>query len=89
LWKYSRHPNYFGQICIWWGIFIPILSLASPPFWTISGALGITALFNFYSIPAMEKHLAAKRPSYRVYMQQVSRCIPMPRFKIKEVSKKE
>ncbi|KAL4483920.1 hypothetical protein ABPG72_013926 [Tetrahymena utriculariae] len=76
LWKYSRHPNYFGQITIWWGIFISLFGSTNPQLWTVTGAMSITCLFNFYSVPAMEKYLSQKKPSYKLYQKTVSRLIP-------------
>ncbi|EAS04831.2 phospholipid methyltransferase (macronuclear) [Tetrahymena thermophila SB210] len=83
LWKYSRHPNYFGQITIWWGIFISLLGSTNPPLWTVIGAVSITCLFNFYSVPAMEKYLSQKKPSYKLYQKTVSRLIPWFRKNLK------
>lgn len=55
LWRYSRHPNYFGEVTQWWGIFI--LALSSPGGWTmVIGPLAITVLILFVSgIPLLEK----------------------------------
>ncbi len=79
LWKYSRHPNYLGEVCLWWGFFI----MATPVFnlLTIAGALAITLLFVFISIPLMEKRMAG-RPGYAEYKKQVSRILLLPRRKI-------
>ena len=55
LWKYSRHPNYFGEVVMWWGIFI--IAVASPKgFYTLISPLLITNMILFYSgIPLLEK----------------------------------
>ncbi|HEY7126616.1 MAG TPA: DUF1295 domain-containing protein [Ktedonobacterales bacterium] len=76
LWLYSRHPNYFGEVSFWWGLFL--FGLAADPsfWWTIIGPLAMLALFLFLSIPLMEKHLLAKRPGYVEYQQQVSAFVP-------------
>ena len=59
LWKYSRHPNYLGEITFWWGVYV--LSLAThPPAYYISGAIIVTLLFLFISIPMMEKRMKNK-----------------------------
>jgi steroid 5-alpha reductase family enzyme len=74
LWKYSRHPNYLGEILIWVGIFIAALhnfSLLSLP-----GVLLIIFLFTAISIPMMEKHLLAKSPQYEDYRRRVKPLIP-------------
>ena len=59
LWKYSRHPNYLGEITFWWGVYV--LSVAAhPPTYYISGAIAITLLFLIISIPMMEKRMKNK-----------------------------
>ena len=59
LWKYSRHPNYLGEISFWWGVYV--LSLAThPPTYYISGAIVVSLLFFFISIPMMEKRMKNK-----------------------------
>jgi steroid 5-alpha reductase family enzyme len=85
LFSYSRHPNYFGEICFWWGLFIFGISADSTYWWTIIGPLSITLLFIFISIPIMEKHNAKKRSSYAEYMKKVSFLIPWKRkIKVKK-----
>ncbi|KAM3135009.1 hypothetical protein pb186bvf_012833 [Paramecium bursaria] len=76
LWRYSRHPNYFGECMFWWGIFIMALGLNLSNWFTIIGPLTLQGLFLFFSIPAMEKHLLAKRPTYKLQQQRVSAFIP-------------
>jgi steroid 5-alpha reductase family enzyme len=76
LWSLSRHPNYFGEVLFWWGLFL-FVPLASPGFWwTVAGAVAISALFQGISIPLMERHLLARHPSYREYQRHVSRFFP-------------
>ena len=55
LWKLSRHPNYFGEILSWWGLFIIALGFGLEFWWTGIGALTITLMFLFISIPMLEK----------------------------------
>ncbi|KAI4453653.1 3-oxo-5-alpha-steroid 4-dehydrogenase [Holotrichia oblita] len=78
LWRYSRHPNYFGEILIWWGVL-----LASMPNFNrlaVVGAPLITCLFIFISIPMMEKHIIKNRPDYSEYRKKVvSPIIPFLR----------
>lgn len=76
LWKYSRHPNYFGEVLFWWGIYL-FVPASNPSYsWTIIGAVAMTVLFIFISIPMMEKHLMEKYPDYVQYQNQVSALIP-------------
>ena len=76
LWSFSRHPNYFGEVLFWWGLFLFALAAAPAYWWVIVGPLAILMLFVFASIPLMEKHLLEKRPDYTLYQQRVSPFVP-------------
>jgi steroid 5-alpha reductase family enzyme len=78
LWAYSRHPNYFGEVMFWWGLFLFGLAADLGYWWTIIGPILITFLFAFISIPLMEKRSLERRPGYR----EITRIIPtfFPRF---------
>lgn len=80
LWKYSRHPNYFGEITQWWGVFI--VALTVPLGWlTIVGPALITYLICFVSgIPLAEKGLQG-RSGWKEYKNRTSILIPMPRWR--------
>lgn len=78
LWKYSRHPNYFGEVSFWWGLFLFALAADVSFWWVIIGPLCILALFLFLSIPLMERHLLQRRPGYALYRQRVSAFVPWP-----------
>lgn len=67
LWRYSRHPNYFGECMYWWGLYIMALSYGTTYLWTAIGAIAIQALFLSFSIPNMEEHLISSRPTYASY----------------------
>jgi steroid 5-alpha reductase family enzyme len=76
LWSLSRHPNYFGEVLFWWGLFL-FVPLAYPNFWwVIVGPVAILLLFLGISIPLMERHLLAGHPNYIEYQQRVSRFFP-------------
>jgi steroid 5-alpha reductase family enzyme len=84
LWRYSRHPNYFGEILVWWGLFayaIPFLQGAA--FAVVAGPVFITVLLLFVSgIPLLEKSADAKLgdgPAYREYKRRTSILVPLPR----------
>lgn len=76
LWTYSRHPNYFGEIMFWWGLYIFALAADSSYWWTIVGPLSITVLFLVISIPIMDKRNLDRRPGYDEHMKKVSALIP-------------
>jgi steroid 5-alpha reductase family enzyme len=77
LWRYSRHPNYFGEICQWWGL--GLIALAGGAWWALAGPVLITVLLLRVSgIALTEKDIAARRPSYRDYLRRTSALIPWP-----------
>ena len=76
LWSVSRHPNYFGEISFWWGLFFFALSADFSYWWMIVGPVAMTILFVFLSIPMMEKRLKKKHPEYEKYKKEVSSLIP-------------
>lgn len=79
LWGWSRHPNYFGELSFWWGLMLFGLAAAPDAWpWLIPGALAMTAMFVFASIPLMDKRSLERRPAYADYMRQVSALIPLP-----------
>lgn len=80
LWRYSRHPNYFGEICFWWGIYFHALASKWEFFYTIIGAIIITLLFVYISIPLMEERSLKKRPQYKETIRTTSMIIPLPKF---------
>lgn len=76
VWSVSRHPNYFGEVLFWWGLYL-FVPLAAPGFWwVIVGPITITLLFLGVSIPLMERHLLTSHPTYREYQRRVSRFLP-------------
>ena len=66
LWKHGRHPNYFGEIQMWWGVWIMYVSLHRID-WHVLAPVAMTALFLFISIPMMEKRQLARKPGYADY----------------------
>ena len=89
LWNYSRHPNYLGEITVWWGVFIVMLPFA-PQYWFLgAGAVFVTALFNVVSIPLMEKRQLARRPDYADYRKTTSRLLILPHKRGAQKSKEQ
>lgn len=68
LWKHGRHPNYFGEILMWWGIWVQWAGHSLD--WTIAGAIAITALFLGISIPLMESRQMKNKPGYAEYRKE-------------------
>jgi steroid 5-alpha reductase family enzyme len=81
LWAYTRHPNYFGELLFWWGLYF--FALAADPgsyWWTFIGPLAISVMFSFVSIPLLEERNLRRRPEYAEHQRKVSSCIPwLPR----------
>jgi steroid 5-alpha reductase family enzyme len=77
VWRYTRHPNYFGEICFWVGLWLFGLA-AGGPWWTALGPLAMVGLFVLASIPLMERHLAARRAGWPEHVQRTSMLIPWP-----------
>ena len=69
LWKHGRHPNYFGEILFWWGIWIMYVPFGGID-WFILGPMAMTALFLGISIPLMEQRQLANKPGYAEYRRQ-------------------
>jgi len=76
LWAFSRHPNYFGEVSFWWGLFLFALAADPGAWWSGVGAAAITALFVFASIPLLDRRSAARRPAYAEHMKRVSALVP-------------
>ena len=79
LWAWSRHPNYFGELAFWWGLML--FGLAAAPdqwLWVVPGALAMTAMFVFVSIPFMDQRSVERRPAYAEHMRRVSALVPLP-----------
>lgn len=69
LWKHGRHPNYFGEVQMWWGVWIMYASLNGVD-WLILAPLAMTALFLFISIPLMEHRQLQNKPGYAEYRKK-------------------
>lgn len=76
LWAYSRHPNYFGEVSFWVGLFLFAIARAPEYYWTGIGTLSMIILFVFISIPMMDERHKATRIGYEEHMKRVSGLIP-------------
>ena len=78
LWRYSRHPNYFGELCTWWGIWL-IAADAGMGLWSLPGPLLLTfLLLRVSGAPTTEPHLQRTKPGYEAYRERTSAFIPWP-----------
>lgn len=75
LWKYSRHPNYLGEISFWLGAYLSMLPYSFDYWYYGCGFLSIALLFNIVSIPLMEKRQLSRRPQYSDYKKETSRLL--------------
>lgn len=83
LWKYSRHPNYLGEISFWIGVYLAMLPYAIEYWYYGIGALGMVILFNVVSIPLMEKRQLKRRPEYSEYKKETSRLLILPKKRVR------
>jgi steroid 5-alpha reductase family enzyme len=77
LWRYSRHPNYLGEIGFWWGLWLFGLAAAPSWWWTVLGPVVMVLLFAFVSVPLMDRRSLRRRPSYAAYMRRVPALLPV------------
>ncbi|MEI7521054.1 MAG: DUF1295 domain-containing protein [Thermoleophilia bacterium] len=78
LWRYTRHPNYFGDFLVWWGIFL-IAAESGAGAWGVAGPLLMTLLLVKVSgAGLLEKDIAVRRPGYADYVRRTSGFIPRP-----------
>jgi len=79
LWRYSRHPNYLGEMLVWWSLFL--FGLAVDPGWArwaVGAPIAMTAMFLFVSIPMIEKRSLERRANYQRVIDETSMLIPLP-----------
>ena len=76
LWKYSRHPNYLGEITMWWGVALSVVSVFPDCWYLIAGALSNTLLFLIVSIPMADGKQSAK-PGFDEYKKETRTLFPI------------
>ena len=78
LWRYTRHPNYFGNACLWWGLWL--VACDAPGLWwtAIGPALMTMLLLKVSGVALLEKTLKADKPGYADYQRRTSSFIPWP-----------
>ncbi len=75
LWRFTRHPNYFGDFCVWWGLFT--ISLGAAAFWTVGSPLLMSLLLMKVSgVSLLEKNIEERRPAYAEYKRRTNAFFP-------------
>ncbi|MBW2495270.1 MAG: DUF1295 domain-containing protein [Deltaproteobacteria bacterium] len=78
LWRYTRHPNYFGDFCVWWGIFLVAVSAPWGPYAIASPVLMAFLLMRVSGVPLLERGISERRPGYADYIRRTSAFFPRP-----------
>lgn len=78
LWRYCRHPNYFGECLLWWGFFLLALGAGAPAWLAVSPLLMTVLLLKVSGVPLLEEDLARRRPGYRAYVARTNAFLPWP-----------
>lgn len=75
LWRYTRHPNYFGEFCVWWGFYL--IALAGGGWWGIVSPLLMSLLLlRISGVTLLEKDIGERRPAYRSYIDHTNAFFP-------------
>jgi steroid 5-alpha reductase family enzyme len=76
LWARSRHPNYFGEMMFWWGLWLFALAAGPGNTWTGVGALAITLMFHVVSLRLLQTRMLERRPAYAQRIRSVPAFVP-------------
>lgn len=77
LWRYSRHPNYFGEFCIWWGFFL--IALGAGAWWSVVSPLLMSLLlWRVSGVRLLERDIGERRPGYAAYAARTNAFFPGP-----------
>lgn len=75
LWRWTRHPNYFGDFCVWWGLYC--VALAAGAWWSVAGPLVMSVLLMRVSgVTLLEKDIGERRPAYADYIRRTNAFFP-------------
>jgi steroid 5-alpha reductase family enzyme len=78
LWRYTRHPNYFGEFCIWWAFWL--FAVASGAWWTVFSPFIMSfLLLRVSGVAMLEKTIQDRRPEYAEYVRNTNAFFPGPR----------
>ena len=76
LWRYTRHPNYFGDACAWWGIWL-VAAETSTGLWSVVGPMLLTwTLAKWSGAPTIEGKMTRTKPGYANYVARTSSFVP-------------
>jgi steroid 5-alpha reductase family enzyme len=79
LWRYTRHPNYFGDACVWWGLYLVATGAGGWAWAAVVGPVVMTTLLRRVSgVTLLEKDMADRRPGYTDYVRRTSPFVPRP-----------
>ena len=78
LWRYTRHPNYFGDACVWWGLWLIAAQQWQGLVTVLSPVLMTWTLTRKTGKPTLEKDIADRRPGYKEYVERTSGFVPLP-----------
>jgi steroid 5-alpha reductase family enzyme len=76
LWRFTRHPNYFGDFCVWWGLYL--VAVDAGAWWSIVSPLVMTILLTRVSGKDLLEKSMSKRPGYTEYVERTSGFFPLP-----------
>ena len=77
VWRHARHPNYLGEILMWWGVYTVLVSVRFDLWYLGLGALVNTLMFLFISIPMAETRMAGYKEGFERYVQETNRLLPI------------
>ncbi len=76
-WRYTRHPNYFGEFCIWWGFWL--MAVSAGAWWSLPGPALLTfLLLRVSGVRLLEKDIGKRRPQYADYVLKTNAFFPGP-----------
>jgi steroid 5-alpha reductase family enzyme len=78
LWRYTRHPNYFGDTCVWWGIALVAAETGIGAIGIVGAVVMTVLLVRVSGVPMLERSMAKRRPGYAEYVRRTSAFIPRP-----------
>jgi steroid 5-alpha reductase family enzyme len=78
LWRHTRHPNYFGDFCVWWGLYL--VAAAAGAWWSVIGPLIMSfLLLRVSGVRLLERDIGERRPAYAEYVRRTNAFFPGPR----------